>query len=130
MTTCPSSEYLQQDRVAGWGEGSKDLHSFVSTLAEQRVLTRSLARGSHGSNRELGLIVGQIRRTLSLTFIRAQSLCLLARMCHMGKGAKEAAGRRDKARRVECWRRKEMQSHFMAHIREQGLGRKSDIFVP
>ena len=90
---------------------------------------RSRARGREGTDSELGMVIGQIRRTLSTCFVRAQSLCLLSRLCHLGKGAKEAAGRRVEAKRKEFWRRKEMESHFMAHMRGRGLSRIGSMFT-
>jgi hypothetical protein len=39
--------------------------------------------------------------------------------------AKEAAGRRDLARRLEISRKRDLQAHYQAHIRGSGL-----IFVP
>ena len=80
--------------VGPWGEGSKDLHLLIKTLAENKMAARVRGRGGGGSDLELGQVLSQIRRFLSLTNVRAQSLCLLARLCHLGDGAKEAAGRR------------------------------------
>ena len=112
------------------GEGSKDLHLLIRTLAEQRVASKARARGWEGSETELGLVLGHIRRSLSLTFIRAQGLCLLSRLCHLGPRAKEAAGRREVARRAEVRRGREMDSHFLAHVRGRGMAREGTIFVP
>ena len=116
--------------VGPWGEGSKDLHLLVRTLAEQRLAAQSRARGWEGSKTELGLVLGYIRRSLSLSFVRAQGLCLLSRFCHLGSGAKLAAGRREVAKRAEVRRKREMESHFQAHIRGRGLAREGAIFVP
>jgi hypothetical protein len=81
--------------VAGpWGNGSKDLHSLVTTMAECRVAARARATGQASSDHELGLVTGQIRRALSGDMVRAQALCLISRLCHLGEGAKEAAQRR------------------------------------
>lgn len=78
---------------------------------------------------ELGQILSHIRRYISLTNVRAQGLCLLARLCHIGEGAKEAAGRRKAAKIEEGRRRVELQSHFAAHIRGRGLSRTGSKFV-
>ena len=116
--------------VGAWGEGSKDLHLLIRTLAECRMSALSRARGRQGSDSEIGVIQSHIRRTLSLSFVRAQGLCLISRLCHLGSGAKEAAGRRDLAKRSEYARKKEMLSHFEAHIRGRGLNRSGLVFVP
>ena len=71
-----------------------------------------------------------VRRRLSCTFVRAQSLCLLARLGQLGPGARMAAERRRDARIIETARRREAQAHWQAHIRGRGLGRTGMIFVP
>ena len=72
--------------VGAFGEGSEDLHDLVQKLAESRVGAMGLRRGREGSEEELGIIVGQIRRSLSTTFVRAQSQCLLSRLNCVGQG--------------------------------------------
>ena len=89
----------------------------------------SRARGRPGSDGELGMIMGNIRRTLSLNFIRAQSLCLLSRLCNFGSKAKAAAGRREAAKRANELRRREIMSYYMANFRGRGLNRQGSIFV-
>ena len=115
--------------VGPWGNGSKDLHSLVRVLAESRVAAWERARGRVASDWELGLAMGQIRRALSLDFIRAQSLCLLSRLCHLGEGARGAVARRQQAGREEEARRREQQAHYQAHIRGRGILRGGEIFV-
>ena len=78
----------------------------------------------------LDLRVGQIRRTLFCAFVRAESLCLLARLGQLGPGARSAAERRGVAQRVEISRRREAQAYWLAHIRGRGLGRAGMVFVP
>ena len=74
-------------------------------------------------------MVAQVRKNLSLTFIRAQSLYLLNRLGFLGEGAKAAAGRRDLAKRMEEGRRRERQASYLAHEHGQGLSRSGQIFV-
>ena len=67
------------------------------------------ARGEQASDWELGVAMGEIRRSLSFDFVRAEVLYLLARVCLLGGRAKEAARRRVQAERdVEVARRVEM----------------------
>ena len=87
--------------VGPWGEVSKDMHSLVKVLAESKLAAKARARGRDISDRELGLITIHIRKYLATAFVRAQSLCLLNRLCYLGEGATAAAGRRDLARRLE-----------------------------
>ena len=75
-------------------------------------------------------MMGQLRRKLSCTFVRAQALCLLSRVGQLGPGAKAAAERRGDALRAETARRREAQAHWQAHIRGRGLGKVGMRFVP
>ena len=66
---------------------------------------------------ELGLVTGQIRRSLSVDFVRAQALCLFSRLAHLGEGAQAAAQRRQQAGQEEEGRRREQIAHYIAHIK-------------
>ena len=116
--------------VGPWGDGSKDLHSLVSIIANSMVDARSRERGWEGGEGELGQVMGQLRRKLSCSFVRAQALCLLSRLGQLGPGAKAAAERRGDALRAETARRREAQAHWQAHIRGRGLGKVGMRFVP
>ena len=116
--------------IGPWGDGSKDLHTLVSVLGNSMVQARSRERGWEGGEGELGQVMGQLRRRLSCTFVRAQALCLLSRIGQLGPGAKAAAERRGDALRAETARRREAQAHWQAHIRGRGLGKVGMRFVP
>ena len=116
--------------VGPWGNGSKDLHNLVRTLAETRVGARTRARGREGPDWELGEVMGQIRRNLSLDFVRAQALCLIARIGQLGEGAQAAGKRREQAVKEEERRKRERLAHHLAHVRGRGLGREGEIYVP
>ena len=109
--------------VGPWGDGSKDLHQLVKIMGDSSVAARGRARGWEGVDGELGMVIGQIRRNLSCSFVRAQALCLLARLGQLGPGAGLAADRREQTRRAETARRREAQAHWLAHVRGRGLGR-------
>ena len=115
--------------VGPWGEGSKDLHSLVKVLAETKLAAKARSLGRQMSEKELGVVVNQVRRYLSTSFIRAQSLCLINRLSYLGEGAQAAAGRRVVARQLEEGRRRDRQAVYMAHIRGRGLSREGQIFV-
>ena len=102
--------------VGPWGKGSKDLHSLVKTIADVKVAAKARALGREISDKELGIVVAQVRKYLSVTFIRAQILCLLNRLGFLGEGAKAAAGRRDLAKSLEKGRRRMRQSSYLAHV--------------
>ena len=115
--------------VGPWAECSKDLHSLVKVMGENKVAVQARATGREASDNELGIIISQIRKYLSTAFVRAQSLCLINRLAHLGEGAKAAAGRRTLARRLEQGRRREREAHHQAHVRGRGLSRVGQIFV-
>ena len=115
--------------VGPWGNGSKNLNNLVRTLVECRVATRERARGQEASDWELGVVTGQIRRALSLDFARAQGLCLLSRLCHLGEGARAAVARRQQAGREEEVRRREQTAHHLANVQGKGLRRAGEIYM-
>ena len=93
------------------------MHSTIKVMWETKVAAQARDRGRPASDNELGVVISQIRKFLSTAFVRAQSLCLLNRLRFLGKGAKEAAGRRDLARGLEISRKRDLQAHYQAHIR-------------
>ena len=60
-----------------WGEASEGVHQLVQCLAEKRIEFLGLQRGRPGSDEELGMCVGQIRRRLSMVAIKGHVDCLL-----------------------------------------------------
>ena len=113
--------------VAGhWGEGSKDLHTFIQDCAEARVAYLTRTTGRQESERMLGMIVGQYRRLISTTAVRAQAMCLLARVGLITPAAKEAAGRRVVAMRREEEMRRERRAQWMASLGGPGWARRGN----
>ena len=53
-----------------WGEGSEDVHKLVQSIAESRLNFLGLQRGRPGSEVELGICVGQVRRRLSIVVVK------------------------------------------------------------
>ena len=78
-----------------WGEANEDVHTLIDTLANARLQFQGMQRGRPGSKQELGVIVGQIRRRISVTVMRAQTSCLLSRLHQVGPGNKTLAKRRE-----------------------------------
>ena len=93
VTLLESFDKLEGLVVGPWGNGSKNLNNLICTLVECRVATRERFRGQEASDWELGVVTGHIRRALSLDFARAQGLCLLSRLCHLGEGARAAVAK-------------------------------------
>ena len=77
-----------------WGEGSEGVHQLVQTIAEARLKFQGLQKGRPGSDQELGLLVGQVRRRLSLVAVKAQVDCLLAKLHQVGPGNAQLAKKR------------------------------------
>ena len=59
----------------------------VKVLGESNAAARARSRGRQTSDRELGALIAQIRKYLSVAFTRAQSLCLVNRLRFLGEGA-------------------------------------------
>lgn len=78
-----------------WGEASTDVHKLIQTLAEARLKFLGLKEGKPRSKHELGLIVGQLRRRLSLAAVKSQVDCLLSRIHQVGPGNKQLAKKRE-----------------------------------
>ena len=77
-----------------WGEASEDVHRLVQTLAESRLKYQGLQMGRPGGEQELGVLVGQVRRRLSMAAVKAQVDCLLAKLHQVGPGNKQLAKKR------------------------------------
>ena len=77
-----------------WGEASEGVHLLIQTLAEARLKYQGLQRGRPGSDQELGLLVGQVRRRLSLFAVKAQVDCLLEKLHQVGLGNTQLAKKR------------------------------------
>ena len=112
-----------------WGDLSSHFHSLLLKFAEERVAREGRASGVEQGAGQLGLVMGEVRRAMSVTVVRAQAVCLLERISFLGSGARIAAGRRQLTFRLEQRRRREAQAFHQAFIR-RGLGREGRAFVP
>jgi hypothetical protein len=116
--------------VAGpWGDLSPHLHQLLRHFAESRVAAASRAQGWEAGPGQLGKVMGEIRRALSITVVRANALCLLERLAHLGPGAGAAAKRRQSALRLEEKRRQDRQAFDLAW-QARGSSRVGRAFVP
>ena len=77
----------------------------------------------------LGKVMGEVRRTMTVTVVRAKQVCLMERLAFLAPGVKEAARRRQTTLRLHERRRREAQAYFLAFQRG-GLGREGRAFVP
>ena len=98
-------------------------------MAESRASATGIRRGREASDAEIGILVGQIRRSLSTTFVRAQVQCLLSRMNCFGKGVAQAAKRRQWAAKENERMARERQAQWLGRVRGTSLVRKGQFFV-
>ena len=71
-----------------------------------RLKAEEMQQGRQTESGELGVLVGQIRRILSVTGVRAQAECLLSRLRNVGSGTGAANRRRQGVVREEVnWAR-------------------------
>ena len=113
--------------VEAWGEGSEDLHNLLRTIALSRLSAIGLARGRPGSEEELAVIVGQVRRRLSVAAIRANSTCLLSRLSLIGEEARRAADRRGWRHSEEEIMRKEREAQWLGQVRSHGVQHRGEF---
>ena len=82
------------------------MHELVHVLANCRLKAEGMQQGRQTESRELGVLVGQIRRILSVKAVRAQAECLLSRLRNVGSGTGAANRRRQGVVREEVnWER-------------------------
>ena len=112
-----------------WGEGSSDVHELVGVIAKSRLKHQLLAEGrpDDGSNNELALITGQVRRMLSQTAVKAQVSCLLSRIHQVGPGNKQIAKKRQWALQQDEKMRKERSAQWIRRIEGVNTLRKGMI---
>ena len=115
--------------VAGpYGDLSDDFHELLLLFAETKAAKRARARGWE-SEGDLGQIMGEVRRAVSVSVVRAHSLCLLERLAFLGPGARAAGQRRHLTLQLEERRRREAQAYRLARA-AHGLRRVGRAFVP
>ena len=96
-----------------WGEASEGVHRLIQAMAEARMRYQSLQSGKPGSAAELGVIVGQIRRKLSLAAVKAQTECLLAKLHQVGPGTAAMNKRRQWAAQEDERMRREREAQWL-----------------
>ena len=123
-------------RVRGWvfgafGETSEEVHTLVQKLAEARVAKADTMPGQSlifkSKAAQMAGEVGFLRRRLSFAAVQGQSRLLLDRLQLLGDGAREAAGRRDRAQAARLAEANEMRAQHASliigrNIRRSGFG--------
>ena len=89
----------------------------------------SRAQGWEAGDGQLGKVMGEVRRAMSVTVVRANAHCLLERLSQLGAGAGAAARRRQVTLRLEERRRQDRQAFDLAW-QARGASRVGRAFVP
>ena len=115
------AKYLSFGEVKGlcfgaFGEASEQVHLFIEHAARQRVRQGPVYGKRRGtplkSPAAKAMMIGQIRRELSVVVHRAQARLLLANIWQVGEGTATAVERRERAEgRESGWRREMWASH-------------------
>ena len=77
-----------------WAEGSEGVHNLIQTLAESRSAYVGQRSGHQRNASGIGIIVGQIRRRLSMIVMKAQVDCLISKIHQIESGSKSKVKRR------------------------------------
>ena len=117
--------------VGAFAEGSEDLHGLIQAMAESRVASQDLMsrQAVLKSGGDLGVVVGQLRRWLSVAAVRANYTCLLSRLSLMGPEAKQAANRRQWQKREERLMRREKEAQWNRKTRGHGIMRRGEFII-
>ena len=89
----------------------------------------SRAQGWEAGPGMLGMVMGGLRRAVSVEVVRGEALCLMDRLAHLGPGARAADKRRQVTLRQEEARRRERQAFHLAN-QGRGLSRVGRAFIP
>ena len=115
--------------IGKFNEGSDDTHMLIEQMADSRVSLVSRREGRQMSEKERGIVIGQLRRQLSTTSLRAGTQCLLDTMHQCGEGASITAKRREVCLQQEERMREERQLQWLAKLRGGQVVRKGQFFM-
>ena len=83
------------DLVCGaYVEVSDGVKRLLDCMAESRILSLGLRKGTFEASKELSILTGYLRRRLSTAIMRANVKCLLERLVMVGEGQGQAGKRR------------------------------------
>ena len=96
----------------------------MQRIAECRVKAMGLQQGRDTYKGEMGVLVGQVRRILSVTAVRAQAECLISRVRRAGGGAGLARKRGHGAEQQELRWQRERGAQEVGRRQGRGLVRR------
>ena len=110
-----------------WGETSEEVHNLVQKLAEARVRVADTLPGQCLRSKSKAALmaseVGFLRRRLSFAAVQGQARLLLDRLQLLGDGAREAAGRRDRALAARRAEANEMRAQHASMLQGRSIRR-------
>ena len=112
-----------------FGEASEGVHELIQVVAQSRLRAVGLQKGRVCDKGELGVLVGRVRKQLSVAAVRTQADCLITRMGNVGEGAGPAGNRRQKVIRWERRWEKEMQAEMVCERQGQRILRRGHIML-
>ena len=112
-----------------FGEASEDVHELVQILAGSRLRAVGLQRGREGSAGEMAVIVGQIRRQLSVAAVSSQAECLLDRLHQVGPGVGQANRRRAWQKAEDARMDRDRRAHFLGRVRGTNVVRRGRFLL-
>ena len=117
--------------MGAFSEASEDMHNLIQAMAESRVATVDLQTEHHGSGEreDISVVIGQLRRRLSVATVRANINCLLARLSLVGEGTRPAMRRRQWQKKEELQMRQEMVAQWHRKIRGHGITHRGEFFL-
>ena len=101
-----------------FAECSEDMHVLIEALASSRVRVAGPQRGRRGYLRseegEKSIVVGLIRRMISVAAVRAKCHSLLGRLEGLGTGVAAARGRRQEAIELDKRYKRQRQAQWVS----------------
>ena len=110
-----------------YGECSDGVKHLLDVMAQSRLQSLGLRKGSLEAAKELSLVTGYLRRRLSTAIVKANVKCLLERLVKVGEGRGQADRRRQWARQEEARARLEREAQWQARITGRNLVRRGDF---
>ena len=116
--------------MGAFAEASEDMHNLLQEMAESRVAAVDLqASQGSGEREDISVVIGQLRRRLSVATIRANINCLLTRLSLVGEGTRQAMKRRQWQKREETHMRQEKLAQWHRKIRGHGITHRGEFFM-
>ena len=97
-------------------------------MADCRVRSQAMLQGRLTGEEEKRVVIGQIRRCLSVAATRANASCLLDRVQQVGKGVRGANRRREATEWGEVEMRREREGQWMSKVGKNSSGRGRFFF--